>query len=445
MIERESYGFFLDSSLNNLNLGNYSFISWDPFLILRSKGKEENPFPSLKNLLNLYSIDSDLPFPGGVVGYFGYDLGRLLEDLPNQAKDDIKIPDLYLGFYDTAIILDHNENFTYLISTGLPERGKKGERRARERMKLLEKRLSTLEKRVGGCEVKFSPYNFKDDGENLESNFSKDKYLEAVEKAKEYISAGDIYQVNLSQRFKKKLHLSPSQIYLRLRQINPAPFAGYLKFEDLTVISGSPERFLKFKDGVVETRPMKGTRPRGLNQKDDSRLKNELINSEKDKAELVMITDLERNDLGKVCEYGSVRVEELRTLETYATVFQTTSKVVGKLRSDKDRVDLISSSFPGGSITGAPKIRAMEVIEELEPTKRGIYTGSIGYLSFNNRMDLNIVIRTFLVKGNNIYFQVGGGIVADSIPEAEYQETLDKAKALFGALGINAYGVGNIS
>jgi para-aminobenzoate synthetase component 1 len=229
------------------------------------------------------------------------------------------------------------------------------------------------------------------------------------------------------------------ELYKRLTKINPAPFGGFLNFGEESIISASPERFLHLENDVVRTRPMKGTRPRGKTGKEDERLENDLLKSEKDKAELMMIVDLERNDIGRVCEYGSVCLESRRDIEKYSTVFQTTSTVRGRLSKEKDRIDLLKACFPGGSITGAPKIRAMEIIEELEPTRRGIYTGSLGYLSFSGEMDLNILIRTLVAKKNKIHFQVGGGIVADSDPEEEYQETLDKAKALFGALGLQTH------
>jgi para-aminobenzoate synthetase component 1 len=271
----------------------------------------------------------------------------------------------------------------------------------------------------------------------LKSNFSCEEYLKAVERAKEYILAGDIFQVNLSQRFEADLTIPPYELYRRLRRINPAPFASYLNFAGVSVVSASPERFLKLQGDWVETRPIKGTRPRGKSAEEDRALAQELLSSIKDRAENVMIVDLERNDLGRVCRYGTVRVVELAILETYPTVFHLTSTVRGRLCPDKTRIDLLKATFPGGSITGAPKVRAMEIIDELEPTRRSVYTGSIGYLSFSGEMDLNIVIRTFLVKEGKAYFQVGGGIVYDSEPEAEYEETLDKAKALFQALNLS--------
>lgn len=243
--------------------------------------------------------------------------------------------------------------------------------------------------------------------------------------------------MNLSQRFEADLTIPPYELYRRLRRINPAPFASYLNFAGVSVVSASPERFLKLQGDWVETRPIKGTRPRGKSAEEDRALAQELLSSIKDRAENVMIVDLERNDLGRVCRYGTVRVVELAILETYPTVFHLTSTVRGRLCPDKTRIDLLKATFPGGSITGAPKVRAMEIIDELEPTRRSVYTGSIGYLSFSGEMDLNIVIRTFLVKEGKAYFQVGGGIVYDSEPEAEYEETLDKAKALFQALNLS--------
>lgn len=272
--------------------------------------------------------------------------------------------------------------------------------------------------------------------EGLHSTFTPDAYHRAVERAKRYIVAGDIYQVNLSQRFEAPIRQKPSELYLRLRQLNPAPFAAYLNFPEVQVLSASPERFLLFDptSRSVQTRPIKGTRPRGATPDRDRLLCQELLASEKDHAENVMIVDVERNDLGRVADIGSVQVPHLAALESFATVFHLTSTVQARLRPDRDLVDLLLATFPSGSITGAPKIRAMEVIDELEPTARGIYTGAIGYIGFDGSLELNIAIRTILVKGETAYFQAGGGIVADSDPEAEYQETLDKASALAQAV-----------
>ena len=444
---QQPFSFFLDSGMDPKKLGRYSFIGSDPFLVLKSygdkitlsyQGKREerrgNPFDILGELLEGYSLEPYplIPMVGGAVGYFSYDLCHFLEHLPSQAIDDLHIPECYFAFYDLVTVVDHLEGKTYIASTGFSELegGRRG-RKAKERLEVLKERLSIT--------PLSSPTPVRSNliGVALRANFSRYEYLKAVEKVREYIAAGDVFQVNLSQRFEAELEMSSYQLYRRLREINPSPFAAYLNFDEVTILSASPERFLRVQGDWVETRPMKGTRPRGKSPAEDEALARELLNSIKDRAENIMIVDLERNDLGKVCCFGTVKVRELLTLEKYATVFQLTSTVEGRLRPDKTRIDLIKACFPGGSITGAPKVRAMEIIDELEPTRRGIYTGSIGYLSFSGEMDLNIAIRTILVKGSKAYFQVGGGIVYDSDPEAEYQETLDKAKALFQALNLS--------
>ncbi len=271
---------------------------------------------------------------------------------------------------------------------------------------------------------------------SLKSNFSKHSYIDAVKMAKEYIRKGDIYQVNISQRFKARLFGDPFDLYARLRRCSPAPFASYLNFDDVAVLSSSPERFLLKRGDYIETRPIKGTRPRGASPSLDEALETELKHSAKDMAEHIMIVDLERNDLGRICEYGSVRPTESAVIEKYANVSHLVSTVAGTLKKGMDPVDCLIASFPGGSITGAPKIRSMEIIDELESVKRSVYTGAIGYIGFDGNMDTSIVIRTFIAKGEEIYFQVGGGIVADSDPEKEYEETLHKAAGLLQALGI---------
>ena len=268
----------------------------------------------------------------------------------------------------------------------------------------------------------------------LKSNFTHDGYVAAVQKARQYIIDGDIFEVNLSQRYSAASQIAPFELYQRLRRLNPAPFASFLNFDEVTIVGSSPERFLRLQGDRVETRPIKGTIRRGQTPEQDEANGRWLLASEKDRAENMMIVDLERNDLGRVCRYGSVKVTELAILETFPTVFHLTSTVVGQLREGISRVELLKATFPGGSITGAPKIRSMEIIDELEPTRRSIYTGSLGYFSFDGDLDLNIVIRTFLIKGHQAYFQLGGAVVFDSDPESEYQETLDKGKALFKAL-----------
>ena len=432
--------FFLDGGRDFDGQGRYSFIGCNPFARLRSKNgtthvwdegagkvsEEGNPFDALGTLLDRYRVPrcpGPVPFMGGAVGYFSYDLCHHVERLPRTAEDDLGFPDLALGFYDAILAIDNLEGTAYIIAPALACRPP-AEERADALEKLLRSGAGELEEPVGPC------------GRGMVGNFEPDDYVAAVARAKEYIAAGDIFQVNLSQRFSAELLSHPWQLYRRAREINPAPFAAYLGFRDGVVASHSPERFLLVQDGTVTTRPIKGTRPRGKTPDEDERLRNELLASEKDRAELVMIVDLERNDLGRVCNYGSVRVPELLTLESYATVHHLVSTVVGKLHANQSLVDLLKATFPGGSITGAPKVRSMEIIDELEPTQRAVYTGSVGWIGFDGDMDLNIVIRTFLAKEKRVHWQVGGGIVADSDPVAEYEETLAKGIALKDALGV---------
>jgi para-aminobenzoate synthetase component 1 len=387
-----------------------------------------------------------------LAGYIGYDWGAVLERLPAPRYDDLAIHDVVLGLYDWVVAWDHRIGTAWIISTGLPERGPAGDRRARERMDLVRERLGAR-RRSGAAEPALSAakgppgpgpaapaYPVTDIAGareiGLRSTFTHRGYLDAVERVREYIVAGDIFQANISQRFQCRLSEVPFELYRRLRRRNPAPFAAYLDFGDLAVLSASPERFLRLDQErrLVETRPIKGTRPRGLGPMHDAALGRALAESEKDRAENVMIVDLLRNDLSRVCRPGTVRVPELFALEHHPTVHHLVSTVVGELEPGADAFELIRAAFPGGSITGAPKVRAMEIIAELEPTQRGVYCGSIGYLSATGAMDTSIVIRTYLVLRGQVYFQAGGGIVADSDPELEYRETLDKARGLIETL-----------
>ena len=445
LFQGEPYSFFLDSALPAGWLGRFSFIGSRPFLVLRSRGnqvqllreegKQEvvagDPFDVLRGFLECYRIAgvADLPLVGGAVGYFGYDLCHFIERLPAVARDDLGLPEGYLGFYDTLLAFDHRRGQAYLVSTGLPEEEPEA-RRLRAQRRLGEF-LAKLRQPAPPPEESFSP-----PVGGVRANFSREGYLEAVERAREYIAAGDIFQVNLSQRFEVPLPFPPYQLYKQLRRCNPAPYAAYLNFPGVQVVSASPELFLRLKGDRVETRPMKGTRPRGTEPEQDQALARELQGSIKDRAENVMIVDLMRNDIGRVCRFGTVRVPRLYTLEKYATVWQLTSTVAGRLRAGLGTVDLLRAAFPGGSVTGAPKVRAMEIIDGLEPTCRGVYTGAIGYISFHGDMELNMAIRTFVVKDGRAYFQVGGAVTYDSVAEAEYRETLDKARALFLALGL---------
>jgi len=448
--------FFLDSGMDPEKLGRYSFIGSDPFLVLSSRGSEvvitrgveterlnANPFDVLGDLLEKYRLDSSaspVPFAGGGVGYLSYDLCHFIERLPGTAVDDLELPECYLSFYDLVLAFDNLESRAYIVSTGFPEL-EEDRRTARAKQRLDE----TRDKLAGAPPLitEELPVPGAASGQvALKGGFTHREYVDTVEKCRQYIINGDIFEVNLSQRFEAELSITPYELYKRLRRINPAPFAAYLGFDEVTVVSASPERFLRVRGDWVETRPIKGTRPRGKTPEEDKANADELVGSVKDRAENIMIVDLERNDLGRVCRYGSVKVTELAILETFPTVFHLTSTVVGQLREGKKVIDLLKATFPGGSITGAPKVRSMEIIDELEPTRRSVYTGGIGYLSFSGDLDLNIVIRTFIVKGNRAYFQAGGAVVYDSDPESEYQETLDKVKALIDALGVTSDNAG---
>jgi len=443
-LQERAYPFFLDSAARGPRLGRYSFLGAEPFLVLTAREKEieiieggkrrviiGNPFSELRRLFALYRVDAKdapVPFLAGAVGYFAYDLKDFIERLPQTAVKDLSLPDLYLAFYDSVIVYDHIENKAYISAVDFNAEDARGaQAHACARLLRLKAFLENLPAKEPAQAEEFQSFP-------LPSNFTQKDYLAAVRRAKEYIAAGDIYQVNLSQRFHTRISCSPYELYLRLRAINPAPFAAYFRFDDFAVLSSSPERFLKVTGSHIETRPIKGTRPRGRTPQEDERLKKELYQSEKDNAELAMIVDLERNDLGRVCDYGSVKVTEPKVLETFPTVHHLVATVEGEMHPRYDLVDLLKATFPGGSITGAPKIRAMEIIDELEPTRRSVYTGAIGYMDFGGNMDLNIVIRTILVHRQEAYFQVGGGIVADSLPQAEYDETMDKARALIASL-----------
>jgi len=449
IFQGEPFSVILDSSLKNHKLGRYSIITFKPFMLFKSKGnnveliKEEaiekiydDPLKCLKELLNKYKFDEyipGIPFFSGCVGYFSYDLFRIIEKLHQNKKEDEDVPDIMLGFYNSAVIIDHENENVYVVATsiGLPD---SGDLEQTVKQKLAEIKTLITKNREKIYKDEFIKKDIKRNTCDIISDFTKESYCETIKRAKEYIRNGDVYQVNLSQRFRTKINKKPFEVFEKLREISPVSFSAYINFEDIKIISSSPERFIKIDNRIIETRPIKGTRPRGKNPDEDKKLKEELLNSEKDRAELIMIVDLERNDLGRVCKIGTVKVENLIELEEYSTVFHQVSTIKGELKEDADVVDCIKAAFPGGSITGAPKIRAMEIIDELEPVNRNIYTGSIGYIGFNGETDLNIAIRSIIVKKDEAVFNVGGGIVWDSVPQKEYQETLDKAKALIQAL-----------
>lgn len=438
---RPAGGFvFLDSALQHAELGRYSFLMADPFHSLVATGRrvtldgashEGDPFAALADLMARYDLPRhpDLPpFQGGIAGSFGYGLRHHLERVPAHHRNGQHIPDLMVGAYDLVVALDHVAGRGWLISSGFPEKDAAMRAlRAQERIKwaLSLYAIASAEPDAGA-----------DWALAARPDLDGAAYKDMVRRTIDYIEAGDIYQANITQRFQARLHpgIDRLALYGALRRRNPATFAAYLEFANTAILSSSPERFLKLQQGQVETRPIKGTRPRGRSSSEDAALAAELLASPKDRAENLMIVDLLRNDLSRVCRMGSVKVPVLWGLESYATVHHLVSVVTGEMLPDKNAVDLLRATFPGGSVTGAPKIRAMEIIAELEPTPRGPYCGAIGYLGFDGSMDSNIVIRTYCINGDELTFQVGGGIVSDSDPQAELEESLAKARALIETL-----------
>ncbi len=411
-----------------------------------------DPWRVLDELVGRYELleEVDFPFPlGGCFGFWGYDLKNFVEPkLPRRAIHDLELPDCHVGFYDSLVAFDHQLGKAWVISTGLAADGSRSERRARGGLAFWRDRLAGDCKTLAGHR---KPGSSPDEGlpnaclwtreenrigEVVPSNLSRADFLDRVERVQRYIRAGDIYQVNLSQRLVAPLPGSSWGFFQCLNAVSPAPFAAFLDCGDFQLVSSSPESFLRLSGSRIVTRPIKGTRPRSLDANEDARLSHELQSSAKENAELVMITDLLRNDLGRVCEYGSVQVPDLMRLERYAQVQHLVSTVEGCLRPDVTHLAALAACFPGGSITGAPKFRAMEIIDELEPTARGPFTGALGYLGFNRESQLSIIIRTAICKDNMAFFPVGAGIVADSQPEAEYEETLAKAAGFRAALAL---------
>jgi para-aminobenzoate synthetase component 1 len=418
----------------------YSFVTARPLLIFRCFGVQcellgaggrqfGNPWRLLEELMARYELldEIDLPFPlGGCFGYWGYGLKHYVErGLPRRAVNDLELPDAHAGFYDSLVVFDHRLEKTWIVSTGLQPDGSRDAQRAREQFDFWAGHLAAapVTRPARGGSVS-----------SFRSNLSREQFVAKVRRAQEYIRAGDIYQVNLSHRLRARTDLAGWEFFQRLCDVSPAPFAAFLGCGQFQVCSSSPELFLRLNGPLALTRPIKGTRPRAADATRDAQLTYELQTSAKDMAELVMITDLLRNDLGKVCEFGSVQVPELVRLERFPQVQHLVSTVTGRLRPDQSHVSAFASCFPGGSVTGAPKIRAMEIIDELEPVTRGPYTGAIGYLGFNRESQLSITIRTAICRPGEIYFHVGAGIVTDSVAEAEYDETMAKAGGFLAAL-----------
>lgn len=422
---------FLDSSLKN-EMGQYSILGRNPYLKLAKEREgltvngvaQSEAFESyVKRYLaeHIDKNDTELPMVSGAIGYFSYDYGREKEKVRAKDEKEVEIPDCILNFYDEFLIEDLETRELWIVANGQRRRA--------------EESVAELEAKICAGRAKRSVPDLTTDYEvEVFPNFEKEEYMKAVDDMIHYIVEGDIYIANMTQHLKVKSKKEPYEVFKKLRAINPSPFGGYLNYGDFEIVCASPERFLQMKDRHVETRPIKGTRKRGSTAEEDLAMRTELENSEKDKSELLMIVDLERNDLNHVCKPGSVKVTEMFTVETYATVFHLVSNVVGELRDDCNAMDLIEAAFPGGSITGAPKLRAMEIIDELEHGRRNIYTGSIGYLTLDGNCDFNIVIRTALHYGDAYYLGVGGGITYESELEFEYEETLQKAKAVLEAM-----------
>jgi para-aminobenzoate synthetase component I len=384
-----------------------------------------------------------VPFASGLAGYVGYDAKGFFERYPSRARSASSLPDVSLGFYDVVWAWERRSGRGWAVATGLPERDPTA-REARARVRLADQwdrvtagtMTAPAGGPTGGGDRSGGRSRARGDGPRVTSNFARGDYLAAVERALAHIAAGDIYQVNLAQRFQVESAPDPPTLYRALRECSPAPFEAFVSFPGGGIASSSPERFFRVDHDRIETWPIKGTRPRGAAPDEDAALAAALRASEKDRAENVMIVDLERNDLGRVCEIGSIRVTSLWDVASFSNVHHLVSRVEGRLRADATPVDVLRALFPGGSITGAPKIRAVEIIDSLEPTRRGVYTGSIGYWDVRGGCDWNIAIRTIVIEGGAASFHAGGGIVADSTPEGEYEETLIKARGMFAAMGV---------
>jgi len=431
----QPYAFLLESVEGGETLARYSFLGCNPFLVMRfKKGQPSTEFmQNLRSTLQRFrsvELPGLPPFTGGAVGYFGYDMVRTIEDIPDTGRDDVGADDAVLAFYKTVLAFDHLRHQIHIISNLLVDESKDSIEaqyaQATDEIRRIEALLrAPLEPPT--------PTVTKDEVQ-VRSNFEKADYLNSVIKAKEYIAAGDIFQVVLSQRFEVDLKTSPFEIYRALRIVNPSPYMYFLKMPESTIVGSSPEMLVKIHGREASYRPIAGTRPRGTTSVEDEKLAQELLADEKERAEHIMLVDLGRNDLGRVCKYGTVRVEDLMFIERYSHVMHLVSALRGQLPDTIDRLDTLMACFPAGTVSGAPKVRAMEIIDELEPTRRGVYSGAILYLDFSNNLDSCIAIRTLVVKGNKGYIQAGGGIVADSTPEGEYNETVNKSRALLRAI-----------
>lgn len=428
------YAFLLESVEGGETIARYSFLGGDPFLVKRYRdGQPAGFMDDLRTTMNRFrsaKIPNLPPFTGGAVGYFGYDMVRTIEEIPQTGTDDLGVDDAVLMFYKTVLAFDHLRHQIHIICNVI----------AGDSQESVEIQYAKAVEEIGRIEQVLRapleiPFTAPGEGDvAVRSNFEKKDYLSAVAKAKEYIAAGDIFQVVLSQRFEVDLPASPFEIYRALRIVNPSPYMYFLKLPESSIVGSSPEMLVRVRNREVEYRPLAGTVPRGANEAEDEALGERLRKDEKERAEHIMLVDLGRNDLGRVSRYGTVRVEDMMFIERYSHVMHLVSSLKGELRDGVDRWDTLMACFPAGTVSGAPKVRAMEIIDELEPAKRGVYAGAIMYVDFSNNLDSCIAIRTLLVRDGKGYIQAGGGIVADSVPENEYMETVNKSKALIRAI-----------
>ncbi len=444
--KNEPYAFLLESVEGKEKIARFSFVGVQPRYVWRSRGRRfeklegkkitggqiHDPFQEIEKLLKEYRFVASpaLPrFQGGLVGYLAYDLIRFCERIPDKNPDPWGLPETYLMLADQMLVFDHAEHKIKVVVNAFmdgtpPQKAyDQAARRIQKLIQLLKQPLKMAESRRKSSKRP-----------QWKSNVSKEEFKENVLKAKEYIRAGDVIQVVLSQRFETRLSTQPFKIYRALRSINPSPYMFYLKFGEVTLVGSSPEIHVCCEEGKVEVRPIAGTRPRGKNEEQDRTLAEELLQDPKERAEHIMLVDLGRNDVGRVCVKGSVTVPELMVIERYSHVMHIVSDVVGRLAPDKNAIDVMRATFPAGTVTGAPKIRAMEIIDELENVRRGPYAGAVGYFSFSGNLDSCITIRTIVIQGNRAFIQAGAGIVADSDPAKEYQETINKAKGMMKAV-----------
>ncbi len=428
---KDNFSFLFESVIKGEHLGRYSFIGSDPVRIIESTEGDSDFFQQLQDSLKNYHpvIVDELPrFTCGAVGFIGYDMIRQIENLPDSKYDPIRISNAVMAFYYNLIAFDHLKNQVIIIANVFVKENSDANELYQEANQRLD---DIVQKLTSPLKINIS---FFADSKNFTSNFPSTDFKKAVETAKEHIFAGDIFQVVLSQRMEMSYKGDIFQVYRSLRNINPSPYLFFLDFLDYQLIGSSPEPLIRVEDGEAEIIPIAGTRPRGRNREEDLIHEDSLLSDPKELAEHVMLVDLARNDMGHVSTHGSIQVEDFKTIERYSHVMHIISRVKGKLDMQYDAVDAFQAAFPAGTVSGAPKIRAMQIINELEPEKRGFYSGAIGYFDYNGNMDMCIAIRTMLAKNNKIYLQAGAGIVADSIPENEFQETINKANALKSAI-----------